>query len=51
MLIGKIVEVRGIKILAKMDYNLTIPMKREFDSLNVGVAGAILIDRIINGRN
>lgn len=39
------------KILAKMDYNLTIPMKREFDSLNVGVAGAILIDRITNGRN
>lgn len=39
------------KILAKMDYNLTIPMKREFDSLNVGVAGAILIDRMTNGRN
>lgn len=39
------------RVLAKMDYNLTIPMKREFDSLNVGVAGAILIDRIINGRD
>ena len=39
------------KILKKMDKNLTISQKREFDSLNVSVAGAILIDRIINGSN
>lgn len=38
------------RIIAKMDFILTISMQREFDSLNVGTAGAILIDRIINGR-
>ena len=38
------------KILKKMDKNLAILQKREFDSLNVSVAGAILIDRILNGR-
>lgn len=38
------------KILKKMDINLTIAQKREFDSLNVSTAGAILIDRIVNGR-
>lgn len=37
------------KILKKMDKNLAILQKREFDSLNVSVAGAILIDRILNG--
>lgn len=38
------------KILKKMDINLTITQKREFDSLNVSTAGAILMDRIVNGR-
>lgn len=38
------------RVLAKMDKILTIPMKRDFDSLNVGVAGAILMDRIVYGR-
>ena len=38
------------KILKKMDKNLAILQKREFDALNVSVAGAILIDRILNGR-
>ncbi|MDE5603216.1 MAG: RNA methyltransferase, partial [Helicobacter sp.] len=38
------------RIIAKMDSILTISMQREFDSLNVSTAGAILIDRIINGR-
>ncbi len=38
------------RIIAKMDFILTISMEREFDSLNVGTAGAILIDRMINGR-
>ncbi|WP_324735779.1 23S rRNA (guanosine(2251)-2'-O)-methyltransferase RlmB [Helicobacter mesocricetorum] len=38
------------RIIDKMDCILTISMKREFDSLNVSTAGAILIDRIINGR-
>lgn len=40
----------GVRILKKMDVNLTIAQKREFDSLNVSIAGAILIDRMINGR-
>lgn len=40
----------GVKLLNKMDENLTILQKRAFDSLNVGVAGAILIDRIMYGR-
>lgn len=34
------------KILKKMDQNVSIKMDREFDSLNVSVASAILIDRI-----
>ncbi|MCI5968223.1 23S rRNA (guanosine(2251)-2'-O)-methyltransferase RlmB [Helicobacter sp.] len=38
------------KILKKMDINLTIAQKGEFDSLNVSIAGAILIDRMVNGR-
>ena len=38
------------KLLKKMDENLTILQKRAFDSLNVSTAGAILMDRIINGR-
>ncbi|MDE5592276.1 MAG: 23S rRNA (guanosine(2251)-2'-O)-methyltransferase RlmB [Helicobacter sp.] len=38
------------RIIDKMDYCLNIEMKRNFDSLNVSAAGAILIDRIINGR-
>ena len=51
LVLGNEGEGLSKKVLAKMDYNLTIPMKRDFDSLNVGVAGAILIDRIINGRD
>ncbi|WP_299548119.1 23S rRNA (guanosine(2251)-2'-O)-methyltransferase RlmB [uncultured Helicobacter sp.] len=45
-------EDKGLnaKILKKMNQNLKIAQKREFDSLNVSIAGAILIDRIINGR-
>lgn len=44
-------EDRGLskKTLAKMDVCLNIPMKNGFNSLNVGVAGAILMDRIVNG--
>ncbi|CAM2781607.1 23S rRNA (guanosine(2251)-2'-O)-methyltransferase RlmB [Helicobacter burdigaliensis] len=44
-------EDRGLskKTLAKMDVCLNIPMKNGFNSLNVGVAGAILMDRMING--
>lgn len=38
------------KILKRMDRNLKITQKREFDSLNVSIAGAILIDRMTNGR-
>ena len=38
------------RVLAKMDTNLTIPMQKDFDSLNVGMAGAILMDRMMYGR-
>lgn len=45
-------EANGLskRILAKMDNILTLPMKRGFNSLNVGCAGAILMDRIMYGR-
>jgi 23S rRNA (guanosine2251-2'-O)-methyltransferase len=36
------------RVIEKMDTNLTIKMARDFDSLNVSVASAILIDRILN---
>ncbi len=44
-------EHRGIKkrVKEKVDEIITIPLKRDFDSLNVSVAGAILMDRILNG--
>ena len=38
------------KVKAKIDNFVSIKMKREFDSLNVSVAGAILIDRIGDAR-
>ena len=34
------------RVLKSLDKELTIKMEREFDSLNVGVASAILIDRM-----
>ena len=45
-------EATGLptKVLKRMDKIFTIPQKRAFDSLNVGTAGAILMDRISNGR-
>nr|WP_236033232.1 RNA methyltransferase [Helicobacter turcicus] len=43
-------EGLSARILKKMDENLTITQKRAFDSLNVSTAGAILIDRMVNGR-
>lgn len=43
-------EGLSARILRKMDENLTITQKKAFDSLNVSTAGAILIDRIVNGR-
>ena len=39
------------RVISKMDYVLTIPFRRDFDSLNVGVAGGILIDRINSWKN
>jgi 23S rRNA (guanosine2251-2'-O)-methyltransferase len=36
------------KVKEKLDDIITIEMKRDFDSLNVASAGAILIDRITN---
>lgn len=50
LFLGNEGEGLSSKVLNKMDTNLMIPQKREFDSLNVSTAGAILIDRIINGR-
>ena len=37
------------RVKSKLDAILTIPMKRDFNSLNVSVAAGILIDRIVNG--
>ncbi len=44
-------EGEGIpnKIVSKMDEKITINMVREFDSLNVSAASAIICDRIANG--
>ncbi|NPA54819.1 MAG: 23S rRNA (guanosine(2251)-2'-O)-methyltransferase RlmB [Epsilonproteobacteria bacterium] len=44
-------EQNGIskRVKAKLDEVISIEMKREFDSLNVSVASAILMDRIFNG--
>lgn len=39
------------KLKLKMDRLLKIEMAREFDSLNVGVAAAILMDRMRDGRD
>jgi 23S rRNA (guanosine2251-2'-O)-methyltransferase len=37
------------KVKSKLDEVISIEMKRNFDSLNVSVASAILMDRIWNG--
>lgn len=50
LFMGEEGEGLGARVLKAMDENLTISHKREFDSLNVSVASAILIDRILNGR-
>ncbi len=44
-------EGEGIpnKIISKMDEKITINMVRDFDSLNVSAASAIICDRIANG--
>jgi len=44
-------EGEGIphKIKSRLDKIVSIKMKREFDSLNVSAATAILCDRIVNG--
>jgi len=39
------------RLIQKLDAQTTIPMVREFDSLNVGHAAAILIDRMMYERN
>ncbi|NLU34581.1 MAG: 23S rRNA (guanosine(2251)-2'-O)-methyltransferase RlmB [Wolinella succinogenes] len=39
------------KLLSKLDQLLKIEMERDFDSLNVGVAAAILMDRMRDGRS
>jgi len=38
-----------IKIEQKLDKTISISMKRDFDSLNVSVAGAIMIHRMSYG--
>ncbi len=44
-------EGEGIphKLKSRLDKKISIKMKREFDSLNVSAATAILCDRIVNG--
>jgi len=44
-------EGKGIskRVVQKLDKEVSISMRREFDSLNVSVAAGILIDRMMNG--
>ncbi len=48
LIMGNEGEGLSKRVKEKLDEILTIEMKREFDSLNVSVAAAILIDRITN---
>ena len=48
LIMGNEGEGLSKKVKEKLDEILTIQMKRDFDSLNVSVAAAILIDRITN---
>jgi 23S rRNA (guanosine2251-2'-O)-methyltransferase len=48
LIMGSEGEGLAKKVKAKVDEIVSIEMKRNFDSLNVSVATAILIDRIFN---
>jgi len=48
LIMGNEGEGLSKRVKEKLDEILTIEMKRDFDSLNVSVAAAILMDRIIN---
>ena len=48
LIMGNEGEGLSKRVKEKLDEILTIPMKRDFDSLNVSVAAGILIDRIVN---
>jgi 23S rRNA (guanosine2251-2'-O)-methyltransferase len=49
LILGSEGEGLSGKVKKKLDKILSVEMKRDFDSLNVAVAGGILIDRIVNG--
>jgi len=49
LILGNEGEGLSGKVRKRLDKILTIELKREFDSLNVSTAAAILIDRIANG--
>lgn len=49
LIMGNEGEGLNKRLKSKLDEVLTIPMKRDFNSLNVSVAAGILIDRIVNG--
>ena len=49
LIMGSEGEGLSNRVKKKVDKILSIEMKREFDSLNVSVASAILMDRIWNG--
>jgi 23S rRNA (guanosine2251-2'-O)-methyltransferase len=48
LILGSEGEGLSKRIKEKLDDIITIEMKRDFDSLNVASAAAILIDRITN---
>ena len=48
LIMGNEGEGLSNRVKSKLDYSLSIDMKRSFDSLNVSVAAGILIDRINN---
>jgi 23S rRNA (guanosine2251-2'-O)-methyltransferase len=49
LILGSEGEGLSGKVKKKLDKILSVEMKRNFDSLNVAVAGGILINRIVNG--
>jgi len=49
LIMGSEGEGLSKKVINKLDEVISIDMKRNFDSLNVSVAGGILMDRIFNG--
>ncbi len=50
LVVGSEGEGLSKRVQNKIDQIISIPMKRDFDSLNVSVASGILMDRIFNER-